>query len=197
MNFPNLLSVARIVLVPLLVSVMLSRSEGRLVPGLPVEVVAAAIFGLAALTDWLDGYLARRWQQITALGQMLDPLADKLLISATLIAMVQLDMVAGWMVAVIIGREVLVTGLRLLAFTRGTPMPASRLGKVKMISQVVAILLLLLGGDRIPVLVWMGRAAMWVVMGTALYSAFSYFSEFLGLTPSGERAAASTRDGRG
>ena len=199
MNLPNLLSVARIILVPLLVSVMLTKFEGRLVLGLPVELVAAAIFGLAAITDWLDGYLARRRQQITALGQMLDPLADKLLISATLISLVQLDMVSAWMVAVIIGREFVVTGLRHRAFARGTPMPASRAGKAKMISQIVAILLLLLGGERVPLFVWLGRAAMWVVMGTALYSAFHYYREYLRLTPSGDRASvvAPSRDERG
>jgi len=93
MNLPNALTVARIVLVPVLVSVLLTKFEGRLVMGIPVELVAAAIFGLASLTDWLDGYLARRRKQITTLGQILDPLADKLLISATLISLVQLDLV--------------------------------------------------------------------------------------------------------
>ena len=115
MNLPNSLSVARIFLVPLLVSVLLTKFEGRLVLGLPVELVAAAIFGLASLTDWLDGYLARRRKQVTTLGQILDPLADKLLISATLISLVQLNLVQSWMVGVIICREIAVTGLRNLA----------------------------------------------------------------------------------
>ncbi len=104
MNLPNTLTVARIFLVPLLVSVLLTKFEGRLVLGLPVELVAAAIFGIASLTDLLDGYLARRRKQITTLGQILDPLADKLLISATLVSLVQLDLVQSWMVAVIISR---------------------------------------------------------------------------------------------
>ena len=111
MNLPNTLTVARIFLVPVLVSVLLTKFEGRLVMGLPVELVAAAIFGIASLTDWLDGYLARRRKQVTTLGQILDPLADKLLISATLISLVQLDLVQSWMVAVIISREIAVTGL--------------------------------------------------------------------------------------
>src|SRR5678815_3641921 len=98
MNLPNSLTIARIFLVPLLVSVLLTKFEGRLVMGLPVEVVAAAIFGLASLTDWLDGYLARRRQQVTALGQMMDPIADKLLTSAAFISLVQLNVAPAWMV---------------------------------------------------------------------------------------------------
>ncbi len=178
MNLPNSLTVARIFLVPLLVSVLLTKFEGRLVMGLPVEVVAAAIFGLASLTDWLDGYLARRRQQVTWMGQILDPLADKLLISATLISLVQLDLAPAWMVAVIIGREFAVTGLRSIAYARGLSMPASNLGKLKMASQVVAILLLILGWERMPVLLWLGKAALWVVLATALVSALDYYRRF-------------------
>lgn len=178
MNLPNSLTVARIFLVPLLVSVLLTKFEGRLVLGLPVELVAAAIFGIASLTDWLDGYLARRRKQITTLGQILDPLADKLLISATLISLVQLDLVQSWMVAVIISREIAVTGLRNLAYSRGLTMPASGLGKLKMASQVTAILLLLLGWERVPLLVTLGQAAMWIVVITALVSAVDYVQGF-------------------
>jgi CDP-diacylglycerol---glycerol-3-phosphate 3-phosphatidyltransferase len=178
MNLPNTLSVARIFLVPVLVSVLLTKFEGRLVMGLPVELVAAAIFGIASLTDWLDGYLARRRQQVTTLGQILDPLADKLLISATLISLVQLNLVQSWMVAVIICREIAVTGLRNLAYSRGVTMPASGLGKLKMAAQVTAILLLILGWERVPVLVLAGQAVMWVVLVTALVSALDYYQGF-------------------
>jgi CDP-diacylglycerol--glycerol-3-phosphate 3-phosphatidyltransferase len=178
MNLPNSLTVARIFLVPLLVSVLLTKFEGRLVLGLPVELVAAAIFGIASLTDWLDGYLARRRKQITTLGQILDPLADKLLISATLISLVQLDLVQSWMVAVIISREIAVTGLRNLAYSRGLTMPASGLGKLKMASQVTAILLLLLGWERVPLLVTLGQGVMWLVVITALVSAVDYVQGF-------------------
>ena len=177
MNLPNMLTVARIFLVPVLVSVLLTKFEGRLVLGLPVELVAAAIFGIASLTDWLDGYLARRRKQVTTLGQILDPL-DKLLISATLISLVQLNLVQSWMVAVIISREIAVTGLRNLAYSRGLTMPASALGKTKMASQVTAILLLILGWERMPLLVWAGQAAMWVVLITALVSAIDYYQGF-------------------
>src|SRR3954462_9111360 len=119
MNLPNTLTLVRIFLVPLLVVVLLTQYAGREVLGVPKELVAAAIFGIASLTDWLDGYLARRRKQVTTLGQILDPLADKLLISATLVSLVQLDLVQSWMVALIIGREIAVTGLRNLAYSRG------------------------------------------------------------------------------
>ena len=178
MNLPNSLTIARIFLVPVLVSVLLTKFEGRLVLGLPVELVGAAIFGLASLTDWLDGYLARRRGQVTWVGQMLDPLADKLLISATLVSLVQLDLAPAWMVAIIIGREFAITGLRSLAYARGLTMPASSLGKAKMVSQVIAILLLILGWERMPLLLFAGQAALWVVMATALVSAFDYYRRF-------------------
>lgn len=178
MNLPNTLTVGRIFLVPLLVVVLLTKFEGRQVVGLPVELVAAALFGLASLTDWLDGYLARRRQQVTTVGQILDPIADKLLISATLISLVQLDLAPAWMVAVIIGREFAVTGLRSLAFARGLSMPASRLGKLKMGSQVAAILLLILGWERLPFVLLLGQAALWVVLATALVSAADYYRRF-------------------
>jgi CDP-diacylglycerol---glycerol-3-phosphate 3-phosphatidyltransferase len=178
MNLPNSLTIARIFLVPVLVSVLLTKFEGRLVLGLPVELVGAAIFGLASLTDWLDGYLARRRGQVTWVGQVLDPIADKLLISATLVSLVQLDLASAWMVAVIIGREFAVTGLRSLAYARGLTMPASPLGKAKMVSQVVAILLLILGWERAPLLLVLGQAALWVVLITALWSAVDYYVRF-------------------
>ena len=178
MNLPNTLTVVRIFLVPLLVVVLLTKFEGRAVWGIHVEFAAAAIFGLASLTDWLDGYLARRRQQVTWVGQVLDPIADKLLISATLVSLVQLELAPAWMVAVIIGREFAVTGLRSLAFSRGLIIPASPLGKLKMATQVVAVLLLLLGWERFPVLLFLGKLALWAVMATALGSAVDYFWRF-------------------
>ncbi len=178
MNLPNSLTVGRIFLVPRLVVVLLTKFEGRQVMGLPVELVAAALFGLASLTDWLDGYLARRRHQVTWMGQLLDPIADKLLISATLISLVQLALAPAWMVAVIIGREFAVTGLRSIAYARGVAMPPSRMGKLKMLSQVIAILLLMLGWERQPALLLAGQAALWVVLGTAIVSAADYYRRF-------------------
>src|SRR5580765_2870639 len=144
MNLPNALTISRIFFVPLLVVVLLTNFEGRNIAGMPTELVGAAIFGIAAITDWVDGYLARRRKQITMLGQVIDPLADKLLTSAALISLVAMDLAPAWMVAIIIGREFAVTGLRSLAYARGVAVPASPLGKIKMVAQVVAILALIL-----------------------------------------------------
>ncbi|MEQ1871017.1 MAG: CDP-diacylglycerol--glycerol-3-phosphate 3-phosphatidyltransferase, partial [Vicinamibacterales bacterium] len=149
MNLPNSLSVTRIFLVPLLVVVLLTKFEGRMILGVRKELVGAAIFGLASFTDWLDGYLARRRHQVTPLGQFIDPFADKLLTISAFISLVQMDLAPAWMVAIIIGREFAVTVLRSLAHARGATMPASSLGKVKMIAQVVAILALILGKDHL------------------------------------------------
>ena len=175
MNLPNSLTVTRICLVPLLVVVLLTKFEGRLILGIPKELVGAAIFGIASFTDWADGYLARRRKQVTPFGQVIDPLADKLLTSAALISLVQMELAPAWMVAVIIGREFAVTALRSLAYSRGVAMAASPLGKFKMVAQVVAILALILahGGQWLFLLV--GRAALWTVLVTALVSAADYF----------------------
>ena len=177
MNLPNTLTLARIFLVPFLVVVLLTRFEAQLIFGVPKEVIGAAIFGFAALTDWLDGYLARRRHQVTALGQLMDPLADKLLITASLISLVQMGMASAWMVAVILGRELGITVLRSVAHARGVTIPASLLGKVKMVSQVVAILLLILGNQAWAFLV-LGQVALWVVLVTALVSAADYYRRY-------------------
>lgn len=178
MNLPNSLTLVRIFLVPLLVVVLLTKPEGRIVPLVVNQVVAAAIFAVAALTDWLDGYLARRRKQVTVVGQILDPIADKLLTTAAFVSLVQIDMAPAWMVAVVIGREFAVTALRSLAYARGMVIPSSPLGKLKMASQVVAILLLILGHAGIWVFVVLGRVAMWVVVATAVVSAVDYFRRY-------------------
>src|SRR6187401_899123 len=179
MNLPNTLTLVRMFLVPLLVVVLLTEFEGRQILGMRKEIVGAAIFGIASITDWLDGYLARRRGQVTWLGQMLNPIADKLLTSAAFISLVQLDLAPAWMVALIIGREFAITGLRSVAYTKGITMPASRLGKVKMASQVTAILLLILGWRPLPWLAPIGYIALWVVMITAVVSAVDYYRRFV------------------
>ena len=209
MNLPNALTVVRICLVPLLVVVLLTKFEGRQILGVPVELVGAAIFGLASLTDWADGYLARRRKQITPFGQYIDPLADKLLTLAAFLALVQMDLAPAWMVAVIIGREFAVTALRSIAYARGVPMPASRLGKIKMVAQVVAILALILGQHgqaQAFFLHRIGQAALWVVVLAALASASDYFRRFslvlnprVGLAPAAPAprpAISAARDSR-
>ena len=178
MNLPNTLTLVRMFLVPILVVVLLTEFEGRLILGMPKELVGAGIFALASITDWLDGYLARRRRQVTWIGQVLDPIADKLLTSAAFISLVQLELAPAWMVAVIIGREFAITGLRSLAYTKGITMPASPLGKIKMASQVTAILLLILGWRPLPWLAPIGYVALWVVMITAAVSAVDYYRRF-------------------
>lgn len=181
MNLPNTLTVTRIFLVPLLVVALLTKFEGRRIFGVPDQIVGAAIFGLASLTDWLDGYFARRRQQVTTFGQVIDPLADKLLICAALISLVQLDLAPAWMVTVIICRELAITGLRSVAYARGLAIPASPLGKIKMVAEVVAVLALVLsrtGSERIMPLFVIGQAALWVVVAAALVSAADYFRRF-------------------
>src|SRR4249919_4320312 len=145
LNLPNALTVTRIFLVPLLVVVLLTKFEGRLIFGVRKELVGAAIFGIAALTDVLDGYLARRRKQITTLGQLMDPLADKLLITAALFSLVQMDLVPAWMAVLLVGREFAVTVLRSIAHGKGMVIPASPMGKIKMAAEVTAILALILG----------------------------------------------------
>ncbi|MCY4507394.1 MAG: CDP-diacylglycerol--glycerol-3-phosphate 3-phosphatidyltransferase [Acidobacteria bacterium] len=171
MNLPNSLTLARIFLVPLLVVVLWTEFEGK-------ELVGAAIFSVAALTDWLDGFLARRQKQVTTFGQLMDPLADKLLITAALISLVQMELAPAWMVAIILGRELGVTVLRSLAYSRGVTIPASPLGKVKMMSQVIAILLLILGREHLRQFFVLGQIALWVVVATALASALEYYRRF-------------------
>ncbi len=178
MNLPNALTLGRIFLVPLLVVVLLTKFEGRLIFGVRKELVGAAIFGVASLTDWLDGYLARRRKQVTPLGQFMDPLADKLLITAALVSLVQMDLAQSWMVVLILGREFAVTVLRSIAHSRGVAIPASPLGKFKMASQVVAILLLILGREHLHQFFVLGKIALWVAVLTAVVSAVDYYRRF-------------------
>ena len=178
MNLPNALTVGRIFLVPLLVVVLLTKFEGRLIMGVPKELVGAAIFGLASLTDVLDGYLARRRKQITTLGQVMDPLADKLLITGAFVSLVQLGLAPAWMVAVILGREFAVTVLRSIAHGKGMVIAASPLGKFKMLAEVVAILALILGQDHLQQFYVIGTIALWVAMLTATISGIEYYRRF-------------------
>ena len=108
-NLPNAITLGRIFLVPLLVVVLLTKFDGLRLFGVSKEIIGASIFGVASLTDWLDGFLARRRGQVTELGQWMDPLADKLLVTAALISLVQMGLAPAWMVAVILGREFAVT----------------------------------------------------------------------------------------
>ena len=178
MNLPNSLTAVRLFLVPLLVVVLLTKFEGRVILGVRKELVGAAIFGIASLTDWLDGYLARRRKQVTTLGQLMDPLADKLLITAALVSLVQMDLAPAWMVAIILGRELAVTVLRSIAHARGVVIAASPLGKCKMVSEVTAILLLILGREHLQQFFVVGQVALWVAVVTAIVSGVDYYRRF-------------------
>jgi CDP-diacylglycerol--glycerol-3-phosphate 3-phosphatidyltransferase len=146
-NLPNALTLSRIFVVPLLVAVLLTPfSEDWL--GVPRHLLAAGLFLAAAFTDFLDGHIARRRKQVSRLGQLLDPIADKLLISAALISLVENRLAPAWAVVIIIGRELAVSGLRSIAAADGLVIAASKMGKFKMGAQVAAIALLILSSVR-------------------------------------------------
>jgi CDP-diacylglycerol--glycerol-3-phosphate 3-phosphatidyltransferase len=176
---PNVLTILRIFFVPLLVAALVEENVGFRLGTVTVtnEWLALAIFLSAAATDLLDGYLARRWKQVTTIGTLLDPIADKLLVSAALIALVQVGALPGWMAILIIGREFAVSGLRAIAAAEGYTIKASDLGKTKMLSQVVAISCMLLS-VRHPALQRPGMILMWGVVFFAMLSAVSYFGKF-------------------
>jgi len=179
MNLPNSLTIARIFFVPLLVAVLVAESVSIRLFGVSItnEWLAFAIFLIAAATDLLDGYLARRWGQVTTIGTLLDPIADKLLISAALISLVQVNAVPAWMVILIVGREFAISGLRSIAAAEGYTIRASDLGKTKMVAQVTAISFLLLSirhRQIATIAYWM----MWAVVLFAVLSAVGYFRKF-------------------
>ena len=180
MNLPNALTILRIFFVPFLVAVLVEqdlRIEWRGAVLVTNAFLALGIFLAAAGTDLLDGYLARRWKQITTVGTLLDPIADKLLISAALISLVQIRKVPAWMVVLIIGREFAVSGLRSIAAAEGYTIKASDLGKTKMITQVVAISMVLVS-IRWQALTGFAMLWMWGVMIFAMASAIEYFCKF-------------------
>ena len=179
MNLPNALTILRIFFVPLLVAALVQENFVLRLGGVNLtnEWLSLAIFLLAAGTDLLDGYLARRWKQVTTIGTLLDPIADKMLVSAALISLVQVRVLPGWMAILIVGREFAVSGLRAIAAAEGYTIKASDLGKTKMFAQVVAISCMLLS-VRHPALLRPSMILMWGVIVFAVLSAVSYFRKF-------------------
>ena len=193
MNIPTYLTLIRILMVPILVVVLLTRVSNH-------EIIGVSVFWIASLTDWLDGYLARRWKQVTVLGKLLDPLADKLLVAGALISLVELDLAPAWMTFIILGREFAITGLRGIASEEGITIPAGSVGKWKLGAQVAAISCLILGPkldawlylwtkreifnffiqlNRPYSFFWgMGVLLLWVAVILALWSAAVYFRDF-------------------
>ena len=173
-NVPNLLSLSRILSVPVFIVLMLEPS--------PVRALAAGIvFSLASATDWLDGYLARKWGQVTKMGKLLDPIADKILIMSALVVLVEIrsDIVRSWMAILIIGREFAVTGLRAIASSDGIIIPAETVGKYKVGAQITAVLALLL--DYYLTRDWLrdlGSYSLWIAMILSVYSAVQYFRTY-------------------
>jgi CDP-diacylglycerol--glycerol-3-phosphate 3-phosphatidyltransferase len=140
LNLPNILTLTRIAAIPLMAALLMSPSQ-------PAGFWAAAVFSMASVTDWLDGYLARRMGIVTIFGKFLDPIADKLIVMAALIMILPYGRIPAWMVLVILGREIIITGLRGIASSEGIVIQASDLGKYKTIFQIVAIIGLLLHYD--------------------------------------------------
>ncbi len=169
MNLPNALSLIRIFLVPVLVVFLI------VVPR-PYNVTAAVVFLAAVLTDWLDGRIARRMRQVTTLGKLLDPVADKLLISASLISLVQVQRVDAWMVVLIVCRDLAITGLRGIAASQNIVIQANDFGKATMIAEVIAVFLLILNwsAGSVP----LGRATLGVAILLSLTSGAAYFQKF-------------------
>jgi CDP-diacylglycerol--glycerol-3-phosphate 3-phosphatidyltransferase len=181
-NIPNILTLFRIAMIPVIAVLLLS-------PTREAGFWAAAVFAVASITDWLDGYLARRMGIVTTFGKFLDPIADKMIVMAALVMILPFSRVPAWMVLVILGREIIITGLRGIASTEGIVIPASNLGKFKTIFQIVAILGLLLHYDYH----WffaidnpyfyvnmhhIGMFYLWVAVIITLWSGFDYLRKF-------------------
>lgn len=188
MNLPNLLTLARIFLVPFFLLAFLTR--------LPYgELVAAGIFIVAAITDGVDGYLARKNKEITRLGKFLDPLADKLLVSAALIALVELGELSTWVAMVLIGREMAVTGLRAIAAAEGTVIAAGPWGKAKTVFQIIMIVAMILAGANGFFLQGLARILeaplLWIAVALTIWSGidygWAYYKGQLGKGEAGER----------
>ena len=202
MNLPNALTLLRIILVPVLVVVLMTRAPHH-------QIIGSVVFWIASITDFYDGYLARKYRQVTVLGKLLDPLADKLLISAALITLIELGKTPAWMAFIILAREMAITGLRGLASEEGITIAADRMGKWKLGAQIAAVSCLLFG----PVLdgwlhlwtgmglfrewsvatffrgalhatepwglfVGLGQILMWISLVLAIWSAVLYFRSF-------------------
>ncbi|MGE5673093.1 MAG: CDP-diacylglycerol--glycerol-3-phosphate 3-phosphatidyltransferase [Mycobacterium leprae] len=174
MNLPNLLTTARILLVPVFLYAFLTH---RQVGGL----IAAAVFIIAAITDSLDGYLARKNKLVTRLGKFLDPLADKLLVTAALVSLVQLGLISTWVAMVIIGRELAVTGLRAIAAAEGTVIAAGPWGKAKTVVQICFIVAAILT-RALPRFFWLKYLAdflftplLWAAVLLTIWSGVDYF----------------------
>ncbi|MEK3886905.1 CDP-diacylglycerol--glycerol-3-phosphate 3-phosphatidyltransferase [Bacillus sp. FSL K6-3431] len=183
MNLPNKITVSRILLIPLFLVLMLVPFNwgdiqflGSTIP--TSHFLGALLFIIASITDWIDGYLARKYDLITNLGKFLDPLADKLLVSAALIVLVEMQFAPSWIVIIIISREFAVTGLRLILAGSGEVVAANMLGKIKTWAQIVAVSALLLYNAPFEVIGFpFAKIALWVAMIFTIWSGYDYFAK--------------------
>lgn len=168
MNLPNKLTLLRICLIPVFVILMLSQVSNFF-------LISCIIFIIASITDFLDGKIARKYNLVTDFGKFIDPLADKLLVLSALICMIEYDLVAGWMVIIIVARELTVSILRAIAADNGKVIAASGGGKIKTTSQMIAIILLLIGANYSnSQIVFVGTIAMYIATIFTLYSGIDY-----------------------
>ena len=186
-NLPNILTSIRILLVPILVVVLLTKFDGK-------EFVGLALFLLAALTDFLDGYFARRFNLVTRFGQLLDPAADKILIAAAFVSLVELDssVTPSWMVVAILAREFAVNALRSHAAAEQVVIPAGLSGKIKTGAQIVAISLLIIY-NKLGEFSHLAPISLWVAVIVTLYSGVDYFARYwrrLNASAGGQRPPA-------
>lgn len=165
-NLPNILTILRILMVPILVVVLLTKFEGK-------EFVGLGVFLLAAFTDFLDGFIARRWKLVTPLGKLLDPAADKILTSAAFISLVEMDLAPAWVVVTIVGREFAVSTLRSVAASQNIVMGAAWSGKLKTTAQVVAISLLIIHA-QLGSFQFLSHWALYVALVLSVYSGVEY-----------------------
>lgn len=177
-NVPNALTVLRILLVPVLVVVLLTEFADK-------EWWGLALFLLASLTDFLDGFIARRWKKITRLGKLLDPAADKILTAAAFISLVELGVAPSWMVTVIVAREFAVSALRSFAAAEQIIIPAGVSGKVKTVVQIIAISLLIIY-NQLGELTHLAPVSLWLALLISVYSGVEYYFRFARLILSGE-----------
>lgn len=185
-NLPNLLTLFRLLLVPLLVAVLLTRVQGWEY----WEFIGLGIFLIASFTDFLDGFIARRRKQVTRLGQILDPAADKILTSSAFISLVQLDLAPAWIVVVIVAREFAVSTLRTFSATENVVIPAGWSGKVKTVTQMVAISLLIVYG-QLGEFRRLAPLSLWIALVMSVYSGIEYFVRHARVYLSRDRAATS------
>jgi CDP-diacylglycerol--glycerol-3-phosphate 3-phosphatidyltransferase len=180
-NLPNLLTIFRILLVPPLVVVLLTKFDGK-------EWWGLGLFLLASVMDFLDGYLARRRKQVTRLGTLLDPAADKILISAAFISLVEMDpgLVPSWIVVVIIAREFAVTSLRSFASAENLVIPAGLSGKIKTTVQIISIALLIIHSQIERLFPHLAPISLWAALAITIYSGIEYFVRFGRLILRGE-----------